>query len=188
MRKLWLLFVAFIFVSCSKENFDVDSISLKRDINVSVDKTGYVSSYKESLLLDALFSNDNIKYSFQIKSPDYDLTWEGEFEDGKASLGITDGATLNSGNYHAIIYGDNGTDKTLELSLSEFDTSFPYINENRELVSNNSVSIIEYDSNLNEIKKSDNKNGGYIVDSYTKSVQINLFDRYQNRVTVSEEL
>ena len=188
MRRLSLLFLVLLLFSCAKESFDISSCTLKRDSEVAISTSGTILAYKEKLVLSASFSNNEINYSFQIKSPDNDLAWEGDYRDGGIILGITAGAMLPSGDYHAIFYGDNGTEKSLEIPLSPIDNSFPYINEERVLVTRNKLSIIEYNSNGDEIKRESSVDSGYSLDINTSSVVLKYVDRYLNTITVSENI
>lgn len=189
MRRLFLLLLLLLLLfSCAKESFDISSCTLKRDSDVEMSTSGSILAYEEKLVLSASFSNDEINYSFQIKSPDNDLTWEGDYKDGGVDLGITAGAMLPSGDYHAIFYGDNGTEKSIDIPLSPIDNSFPYINDERVLITNNKLSIVEYNSNVEAIKRVSSADSGYTLDINTSSVIMEFVDRYLNTITISESL
>ena len=189
MRRLFLFaFLSLFLFSCAKESFVVDDCSLKRSVDIVLDQNGSLSNYKESLQLSAHFSQDDLSYSFQIKSPDGDLVWEGEIEKDSAELGITPGATFPIGDYHAIFYGDNGTESTVEISLSKIDFVFPYINKKRELSSRRSVTLVEYSKEGEEIKRGENIASGYLLDLETAKVQILYVDRYLNSIEITQEL
>ncbi len=183
-----VLLVSLLLCSCVQEDFSVDSSSLYRNIELEIDNGGKVLDYKEYATLSAVFSDDELLYTFQIKSHDGDLVWEGEFSSaGSAELGLTEGASFQAGIYQMIVYADNGTDINLELNLSDVDNQFPYISSDGSLVADSPVTIIEYDENQTEIKRGESISE-YKVDNNSRSVVISYVDRYLNRVTIHEDL
>lgn len=189
MRNLLVIASIILLFSCQREGFDVDSISFRRNVEVVIDQRGIVESYGEELLLKASLSKNGQLYSFQVKSPDEDLIWEGSFDkDGEATLGITDGAMLPSGTYKAIIYSDNGSDKTVDLTLASVDLSFPYITQSGRLSSKKPATVVEFDSNGDEIRKSENVDSSYYIGTSAVEVEIDTLDRYQNNIVVMQKV
>ena len=188
MRKFFLLiFMAIILFSCEKKSFVVDDYSLKRDVDISLDRNGSLTSYNEKLVLSVSFSPSDQGYSFIIKSPDYDLSWESDIA-GISELGITKGASFPSGSYHAIFYSDRGTETSLDIPLSPIDFDFSYINSKRMLSSRRSVSIVELDSNGDEINRVEDAKTGYELDPRTAKVQLSYTDRLMNNIFIVQEV
>ena len=182
------LILSILLFSCAKENFTLESQSLKRKVEANLDSKGSLSKYKESLVLSARFSLNDLDYSFQIKSPDKELTWEGDYKDGGIELALTPGASFPEGDYHAIFYGDNGTESVLDIHLASIEYFFPYINQSRQLVTRRNATVIEYSEDGKEIKRTENATSGFFVDENTTKVVIEVIDRYQNTIISTQEL
>lgn len=188
MRKLLFLILSFSLIACAKTAFTVDSSSLRRSVDISLDCEGDIISYHEIATISAMFSDNDLKYAFQIKSPDRDLVWEGDFSTESVELGLTAGASFPSGDYPIIFYGDNGTEIISSLSLPAIDDVFPYISKGGFLVSDYKIAIVEYDDSGNEIKRDNGAEEGYKISQECSRVDISFTDRYLNRIRIKQDI
>lgn len=188
MRR-FILFLSLLVVlfSCAREDFTIDSQRLARSVKASVDSTGYAYEYRESLSFDVDFSNDDLKYSFRLTDPSGDLSWEGNITNS-VELSITEGAVFPKGEWDVIYYADNGNDINEKITLSRNPEPLAFIDKNRVLKTDYSVSIREFDKNNKEIKKADAATKGYKVSASASYVLINYTDRFLNKIEVTQYL
>lgn len=190
MRKTLIILISLLTLfSCSRESFSIDSESLRRVCDITIDSSSEVISYKEALYLNAIFSNDTLKYSFLLKDPKKDLSWEGDISsENKIELAITPGASFPSGEWNVIYYADNGTELKSTIKLSGVDSDFPYITEDGILRTKYEVMILAYDSVGQEIDIITNLTDGYKIPNDVKSVKIEYVDRYLNDISIVQSL
>ncbi len=190
MRKALIILISLLTLfSCSRESFSIDSESLGRVCDITIDSSSEVISYKEALYLNAIFSNDSLKYSFLLKDPKKDLSWEGDIaSENKIELAITPGASFSSGEWNVIYYADNGTELESSIKLSGVDSDFPYITEDGILRAEYEVMIRAYDSACKEIDIITNLTDGYKIPDDVKSVKIEYVDRYLNDISIFQSL
>jgi hypothetical protein len=184
-----LLIAIFVLFGCAREGFVVSSVSLSREIVLSVDSTGSCELENESININSRIEPNDGKYTFKLTSPDGDLSWEGALNGGRGvsdALLITPGATFLSGEYNLIIYSEEGSvySTSVNLADAEYD-SYPYFDENKTLIADESVTINIYiDGYIDQTYE--DVSSGFVLDTAFDSVEIETFDRYQNRVIVKQ--
>ena len=184
-----MLIAIIVLFGCAREGFVVSSASLSREIISYVDSEGAITVESESIKIKSLIEPDDGEYTFKLTNPNGDLSWEGAISGGRSEtdyLLLTPGATFLPGPYSLIIYSEEGDvySTTITLSDAEYE-SYPYFDENKVLVSEDVVTLNIYkDGYIDETY--DDISSGYIFDLNSDSVELEFFDRYQNRVVVKQ--
>ena len=180
-RLLAALSLIAIICSCSQEQFDVSSLSLRSENTVTVSADGS-GSWDSSLILSAAFSLEDDSYSFSVKSPGSVLSWEGVIQGSgirTAELEITDGARFPEGTYTCLFYSDQGTECSSD-AVYQADASFPIYGEDG-LTSD--AYVTEYDKDGNRVAYGERRRGD-MPTAYAASVRMEWTDRYSNRYTI----
>lgn len=116
MRKAFPLSIIIItlLLSCSKEQFNVSSLSLTSDTTVYIKADGTKVSDTTLVFKGRVHGPDDERYSFRLTSPDGDLSWEAEMLP-EQELELTPGAYFPEGSYSLIVYSSNGTEYSGEV-------------------------------------------------------------------------
>lgn len=181
-KALIALIILLSLASCAKEGFSISEAELKRNIFISIDEEGIISSYKEEARL-SIHQEEKQKTAFKLSSPDKDLVWEGRLDGSRAEsdeLLITPGASFLVGDYHCIFYGEDGSDISIDLSLPAIDKDFASFKQG--------LLIAPYDAELliNGEKITVKAGDEYTIPDDTANVVINYRDRYLNAVEVRQ--
>ena len=173
-KLLLILIFSLVLLSCSKESFSVSSSMLYR--NISLTEEGRRENAVLELSLSSSGSDET--YSFLLISPDGDLRWEGSLTQSGSfytsdTLGITDGARFEEGEYRLYIYSSSGSelDRTIPLQKEEGDYTFTNASSKDDAV------ITYYDREGFEIN----------ADGEADWALIRYSDRYSNRITLRTE-
>lgn len=173
-KLLLILILSLVIISCSKESFSLSSSLLYR--NISLTEEGRREEAVLKLSLSSASGDET--YTFLLVSPDGDLRWEGSLTLSGSfytsdTLGITEGARFEEGEYRLYIYSSSGSelDRTISLQKEEGDYSFSNASSKDDAV------ITYYDREGFEIN----------ADEEADWALIRYSDRYSNSITLRTE-
>lgn len=177
MKKSRLILIgllSLVLLSCTKESFSLSSYLLYRNIYVSDD------GRKEEAVLKLSLSSpsDDESYTFLLVSPDGDLRWDGRLEKNGSyyvsdTLGITDGAAFEEGDYTIYIYSASGSEVDASIPMQKEEGNYTFDNASRK----DDADIVYYDREGFTV--SEGEEADRAVVKYT--------DRYSNRITLRAE-
>lgn len=128
--------IALLLISCQGSSFTVSDASLEHRTMLTVNEDESISD--NSCIVLSFDSSKEDNYTYILKSPEGDVSWEGVFTlaDGlyvSEELYLSSHATFEKGEYEYFIYSENGQEKSGNLSLDYSSLEGPFFKEDGEI-------------------------------------------------------
>ncbi|MCR5731864.1 MAG: hypothetical protein K6G51_02855 [Sphaerochaetaceae bacterium] len=133
MNKLLLpVAMALLLLSCQGSSFSVSDVNLEHNTRLTVSDSKVVSD--NSYIVLSFESTKKDKYTYILRSPDGDISWEGSFseKDGiytSEDIYLSRFSSFECGEYEYFIYSENGQEKNGKVSLGYSSFSGPFFSE-----------------------------------------------------------
>lgn len=176
------LIVLTLLLSCAKEQFAVDALSVTSDSLIHINADGTRETESKVVLKAEVEGAADESFSFRLTSPDGDLSWESELF-YEQELELTPGALFPEGTYDIIIYSSNGTEYTGTVSYHGIPDC-PYYSEEG----------LTRDSYTEEFTKGGQRvafgkrSKGYQPSYYAETTIIKVEDGWGSTVTLTQDL
>lgn len=129
--------IALLVISCQGSSFTVSDASLEHRTRLTVNEDESIISDNSCIVLSFDSSKED-NYTYILKSPEGDVSWEGVFSLAdelyvSEELYLSSHATFEKGEYEYFIYSENGQEKSGKLSLDYSSLEGPFFKEDGEI-------------------------------------------------------